>query len=43
MIVDNDDNPFARQGGIYLYALTFGDDVELAMIDSIDSDDFRAI
>ncbi len=25
MIVDNEDNPYARNGGIYLYALTFGE------------------
>ena len=43
MIVDNEDDPFARNGGIYLYSLTFSDNVELAMIDLIDNDDMRGI
>ena len=43
MIVDNEDDPFARNGGIYLYALTFGDEVDLAMIDLIDNDDLKGI
>lgn len=43
MIVDNEDNPYARNGGIYLYSLTFDENVEMAMIDLIDNDDFRGI
>ena len=43
MIVDNEDNPFARNGGIYLYALTFGEEVDMAMIDFIDNEDLRDV
>jgi len=41
MIVDNDDDPFARAGGVYLYALNFNtdDNIDLALIDYLDVDD----
>ena len=41
MIVDTENDPKARNGGIYLYSLTFGDNVEMTMIDFIDNDDLR--
>ncbi len=41
MIVDTENDPKARNGGIYLYSLTFGDNLEMTMIDFIDNDDLR--
>lgn len=42
MIVDNDDDPWARAGGVYLYALNFQtDDADLTMIDYLDTDDLQ--
>lgn len=43
MIVDNDDDPFERAGGVYLYALNFDtdDNIDLALIDYLDVDDLN--
>lgn len=43
MIVDNDDNPFIRAGGIYLYHLNFDvDEVDfVTLLDYIDYEDLQ--
>lgn len=43
MIVDNEDNPFLREGGIYLYHLDLNPDEseQFAMLDLIESDDLQ--
>lgn len=43
MIVDNDDNPFARAGGVYLYHLNFDLDEEdfISFLDYIDYEDLQ--
>lgn len=43
MIVDNDDNPLARAGGIYLYHLNFDfeDPDFISMLDYIDYEDLQ--
>lgn len=43
MIVDNDDNPFARAGGVYLYHLNFDFDEEdfISFLDYIDYEDLQ--
>jgi len=43
MIVDNDDNPFNRAGGIYLYHLNFDFDEPdfISFLDYIDYEDLQ--
>lgn len=43
MIVDNEDNPFLRQGGVYLYHLDLNPDEpeQFALLDLIESDDLQ--
>lgn len=43
MIVDNDDNPFVRSGGIFIYHLNFdfGDEDFISLLDYIDHDDLQ--
>ncbi len=43
MIVDNDDNPFARAGGVYLYILNLDpeDDEDIVMLDYLDYADLQ--
>lgn len=44
MIVDNDDDPFRRAGGVYLYLLDFDmddDEGELVLLDYLDYEDLQ--
>ena len=43
MIVDNDDNPYTRAGGVYLYLFNTDDDLELPLklLDYLDYADLQ--
>lgn len=43
MIVDNDDNPYTRAGGVFLYKLNLDleDEVELTLLDYLDYEDLQ--